>query len=100
VKLIESAPPIAWAVFLGCSTPCRLAAEWRIPKGTAATLLVRASRSGWVRRFRRGQYRVDPHWMRGDAEEWRRQRQLDYYHQRGAERRRQRMARTINQGTP
>ncbi len=40
-----SAPPIVYAVYLGCTTPQRLAAEWSLPVVEAARLLRRAERA-------------------------------------------------------
>jgi hypothetical protein len=51
---------IAWAVWLGCTTPKRLAAEWGIGNLTAAQRLERASRAGWIQHVSRGHYRAAP----------------------------------------
>ncbi len=51
-----SAPPIVYAVYLGCTTPQRLAAEWSLPVVEAARLLRRAERAGELVRDGRGRY--------------------------------------------
>ena len=56
--LPSHAPPIAWAVALGCTTADRLAREWQISKRRAAKRLVVARRQGWLRGNGRGRYVV------------------------------------------
>ncbi len=54
--LLKSAPPVAWACYLGCTTAARLAREWRITKAAAAKLLNQANLDGHIVRLRRGVY--------------------------------------------
>lgn len=49
---------VVWAVRLGCTTPSRLASEWRIPAKRAADILRRAHLARLLARVRRGEYRV------------------------------------------
>lgn len=48
----------AWAVFLGCNTALRLAAERRISARVASDVLQRAFRAHLIKRDRRGVYSV------------------------------------------
>lgn len=47
---------VAWAVWLGCTTPRRLAGEWGISAGFATSLLRGACLDGLIDRIRRGHY--------------------------------------------
>jgi hypothetical protein len=44
----DSAPPIVWAVFMGCTTPARLAIDRGIASGCAYHRLRRAVERGWL----------------------------------------------------
>ncbi len=47
---------IVWAVGLGCTTAARLAREWRISNGEAASRLRTACAIGHITRITRGVY--------------------------------------------
>jgi hypothetical protein len=52
----DTAPPIVWAVALGCHNGKRLSAEWGIPLARACSLLTHAHRDGHLCRIARGLY--------------------------------------------
>jgi hypothetical protein len=53
-----SAPPIVYAVWLGCHNAARLAQEWSLPIPEAARLLRAAVTAGELVRDARGRYAV------------------------------------------
>jgi hypothetical protein len=49
----DTAPPIVWAVYLGCHTTTALANEWGIAGRSAYFRLNHARRTGWLKRTHR-----------------------------------------------
>lgn len=58
---------VAWAVYLGCDTPYRLAREWGIGKQLAASMLHSSYRCGFIRRVGYGEYASDRPDAKGEA---------------------------------
>lgn len=52
--------PIAWAVYLGCTTAERLASEWRIRRSQAEHFLWKASQEGLVVEINPGVFQAVP----------------------------------------
>lgn len=50
------AKTVQWAVYLGCNTPHRLAAEWGVTINKANSYLANARRSGLLIRIKTGVY--------------------------------------------